>query len=523
MGNKKHFLFLLAGIVLGAGFIILVNFGLHSTSSNEYCMSCHYHTEHNDAWKQSVHFRNPSGTKVDCAKCHLPAEGSFNYVWTKTKTGLKDLWSYYITNGYKPDWMAPTEKSNHQSKLFKSLVGAKDSTFINNKHTGDLEFAREVVFNSSCVECHADLFPQGISDEGVKAHLYYEENAPKDPELQCINCHLNAGHYDPNYNHSQNADLGSQVENDTIYPSAAEVKSFETFEETVPGTGVSFKMVAIPSGSFKIGSPDGEQLRNDDEGPQKTVNISRFFMAETEVTWNAYFSFYLETMSEGRTPPAQVYAHNSMEGIDAVSGPTPPFGNPDQGWGFGERPALTMTYYGAETFCQWLSLKTGRKYRIPTEAEWEYAARGGTETPYFFDAKPKKLRKDAKLSQGYLFYDQNGKKKTHLPSAVKANPFGLKNMLGNALEYCSDWYAENAYEMLKDGVTDPKGPSTGTEHVVRGGAFNDDASAVRCASRSHTNHDAWLKTDPQMPKSIWWYSDIKSISFRVVCEVPEGL
>ena len=96
-------------------------------------------------------------------------------------------------------------------------------------------------------------------------------------------------------------------------------------------------------------------------------------------------------------------------------------------------------------------------------------------------------------------------------------------MLGNVMEYCSDWYAEDAYSQLTDGAVDPKGPASGTEYVVRGGAYTDDAADLRCAARSHTEHDAWLKTDPQNPKSIWWYSDIKGIGFRVVCDVPEGV
>ena len=96
-------------------------------------------------------------------------------------------------------------------------------------------------------------------------------------------------------------------------------------------------------------------------------------------------------------------------------------------------------------------------------------------------------------------------------------------MLGNVMEYCSDFYAEDAYEQLPDGALDPKGPSAGSEYVVRGGSYADNAGEVRCASRSHTRHDEWLRTDPQNPKSIWWYSDIKGIGFRVVCEVPDGL
>ena len=88
---------------------------------------------------------------------------------------------------------------------------------------------------------------------------------------------------------------------------------------------------------------------------------------------------------------------------------------------------------------------------------------------------------------------------------MKANPFGLKNMLGNVMEYCSDWYAEDAYSQLQDGATDPKGPASGEEHVVRGGLYNEDAAEMRCAARAHTEHDAWLKTDPQNPKVVLGY------------------
>ena len=205
-------------------------------------------------------------------------------------------------------------------------------------------------------------------------------------------------------------------------------------------------------------------------------------------------------MSEGRTPPETVYANNSNPDVDAISGPTPPFGFPDQGWGAGDRPAITMTHYAAETFCQWLSKQTGKKYRLPTEAEWEYAARGGPETPYFFTGNPK-----------------NSKNRTQEPGEVKANPFGLKNMLGNVMEYCADKYDPKAYSKGGDNVTNPL-ITEGEEWVVRGGNYTSDAADVRSAARDYTKHDAWLKTDPQQPKSIWWYSDIRGIGFRVVCE-----
>ena len=94
-------------------------------------------------------------------------------------------------------------------------------------------------------------------------------------------------------------------------------------------------------------------------------------------------------------------------------------------------------------------------------------------------------------------------------------------MLGNVMEYCADYYAPDAYTNIPDGATDPKGPAEGDEFVIRGGCYADGADLVRCAARSHTLHDDWLRTDPQNPKSIWWYSDIKGIGFRIVCEVPE--
>ena len=246
-----------------------------------------------------------------------------------------------------------------------------------------------------------------------------------------------------------------------IYEKAAEVTEFRNFTETVPGSTAAISMIAVPGGEFYIGSPEDEPFRKADEGPRKMVKVSPFFMGEVEVTWNQFWAFYSETMSEGRTPPSVIYANNTREDIDAVSGPTPPFGIPDQGWGMGDRPAITMTHYAAETFCQWLSLKTGRHYRLPTEAEWEYAARGGTDTPYFFEGNPKKFSEKGFLKgifkpdttgiDGYVVYALNSSNRSQEPSEVKANPFGLKNMLGNVLEYCSDYYAEDAYANLDEG------------------------------------------------------------------------
>jgi formylglycine-generating enzyme required for sulfatase activity len=443
---------------------------------------------------------NGSGVKTSCAECHLPPTGSLKYVGAKIKTGGKDIWSFLFKDKEKIDWEAK----------------------------GEMEYAHRIVYNESCVECHHQLFPQGITDDGVTAHLYYEDNHEK-LDLNCIDCHLDVGHYDPDYVHARMTGIPQQATG-AIHTEPATLSAFVDYSEMIPGTSVSFAMKAIPGGSFTIGSPDDESFRAANEGPRKSVTVSRFFMAETEVTWDEYWAFYAETMSEGRIPPEQIFARNSDPEVDAISGPTPPFGNPEQGWGSGKRPAITMTHYSAEIYCRWLSKKTGKTYRLPTEAEWEYAARGGTETPYFFEGSPKKYSSkgfwngifgaDTTVINTYVIYEKNSRNRTQEPSAVKANPFGLKNMSGNVWEYTLDRYADDAYAHIPDGAVDPAGPSGGTEFVIRGGTYADDASDVRSAVRAPTRHESWLRTDPQQPKSIWWYSDVKAIGFRVACEVP---
>ncbi len=502
-GKKKLFLALLAGLVMGFTLMIGFNYMWVNSSTSSSCTSCHFHPESDASWKRSVHCNNQSGVVTDCAACHLPPKGSAEYVRAKITTGVKDLWSYMTKSPEDIDW----------------------------ERKGEIEYAQKIVYNSSCKACHVNIYPSGISDEGVTAHLYYDDNEEK-LNLQCISCHLDAGHYNPNYKHSALtqapvADSGEK------YEAAAKVTEFRNFVETIPGTTSSISMIAVKGGSFLMGSSPREAFHSADESPQHNVTVSSFFMGEVEVTWDQYWAFYNETMSEGRTSPESVYANNQREDCDAVSGPTPPFGFPDQGWGMAQRPAITMTHYAAQTFCQWLSLKTGKKYRLPTEAEWEYAARGGTATPYHFEGDPRGFSDrslwsrlfgaDTTVINSYAIYVHNSNNRTQEPSAVKANPLGLKNMLGNVMEYCSDYYAADAYSLVEDGAVNPTGPESGTERVVRGGCYADDAAELRSAARRSTDHEAWLRTDPQNPKSIWWYSDIKGIGFRVVCEVPEGV
>lgn len=492
--RKKLLLVIFIGFGLGVIATIYSHKAIEATSTNKFCEICHVHPHVFDSWKLSTHYDTKSGIQVGCVECHLPPKGE-GYLKEKIRLGIKDVYGYLFKDSADYNWEA--------------------------KRT--IEKAQHFTFQASCVKCHPNLFPRNLSKEGMEAHLYYSMN---EKDLLCLNCHIDVGHYDPNRVHSTNVNFGKTTSaNLEVFTEPTIVEKHESFIENVPGTTVSFNMIAIPGGSFKIGSPESEQMRKPDESPAKTVNISPFFMAEVEVTWDEFLAFYSATAAEGRSTDTE--GSRFAGEVDAITGPTPPYGQPDQNWGMGSRPAITMSYHAAETYCRWLTQVTGKTYRLPTEAEWEYAARGGTASPYFFEGNPKDFsdgglfRKRKTDIDNYIVYEANSLLRTQTPDKVEPNPFGLKNMLGNAAEYVSDWYAPDAYSMLVDGATDPKGPASGTERVIRGGYFRSDAGNVRSAARDYTRSVDWLKSDPQMPKSIWWLSDCNYISFRVVCEFDE--
>jgi formylglycine-generating enzyme required for sulfatase activity len=290
-------------------------------------------------------------------------------------------------------------------------------------------------------------------------------------------------------------------------------------------------MVAVPAGTFEMGSPETEAYRRANEGPVRRVRPNQFWMGRVEVTWREYDAYYAQRGTGGR----QEFVKQTT---DAVTGPTPPYGSPDQGWGKSSRPAITMTHHAATQYCEWLSQVTGKRFRLPTEAEWEYAARAGTSSPYFFPGDPQRFTerywlnrflglKTAPIGE-FVWYQQNSNLRTHPPDTAKPNPWGLVNMLGNVKEFCLDWYDAEAYKQYSEGeVANPRGPASGEEHAIRGGSYRSDAADLRVAARDHTRTDDWLMTDPQVPKSTWWYSDSTDVGFRIVREfedpsLPEG-
>jgi formylglycine-generating enzyme required for sulfatase activity len=276
-------------------------------------------------------------------------------------------------------------------------------------------------------------------------------------------------------------------------------QDFAPYEQTIQNSPVTFKMVPIPAGTFTMGSPASEKGREDDEGPQKKVKVSAFWMEEHEVTfaeWDAFFK-NLEV------PATKAIA------VDAVSRPTPQY--IDLTWGMGRDaafPTNSMSQQAGIMYCRWLYNQTGFFYRLPSEAEWEYACRAGG-TP-----DPKKLNEQA-------YFKDNSGGKFHKVMSNSPNAWGLYDMLGNLSEWTLDQYDPAAYGKLADGVKDPAvPPGARYPRTARGGSYLDDAAALRCSNRISSLAE-WNKRDPQIPKSRWWLTEGMFMGFRVVRPVQQ--
>ena len=321
---------------------------------------------------------------------------------------------------------------------------------------------------------------------------------------------------------------------------------------TQDGQKLSFEMVLIPSGTFLMGSPQacpersrrGEAGRQDHEGPQHQVCLDPFYLCTTETTIELFLAYYNETVSTkkdffeveqakknaeqaGRDLPA------SGGRVDAITGPTPVYGDLTMGYGQ-KHPAIGMTWHNAVTFCTWLSRKTGRQYRLPTEAEWEYACRAGASSPaaggqVFGFADPCCCRgKLAPVKTGdpnrladFAWYEANSDGETHEVAKKKPNTWGLYDMSGNVREWVYDFYSCTAYKdapassCRKTGAgVNPKGPKTSKVHVARGGDYDSSSEELRCAARAF-EEEWWRSGDPQIPKSKWWLPGMDFIGFRV--------
>ena len=305
--NLKNKLGILTLILVGAVSVPMFNQVVDYTSSNDFCASCHVHPQATQSWKLGNHFDTKSGFFANCVDCHLPP-GGLDYLQAKISTGMRDVYGVVFKDVSEMNWQ---------------LKSTRDA-------------AAGHVYKASCLKCHQNLFPRTLSTKGEDAHLYYDQNKEK---LRCINCHLQTGHF-----HQQSiitADKKSERKSSEIYDNSVFPDSFENFSEQIPGSNVAFEMMAIPSGEFLMGSPKDESFRREDEGTQEKVKVKSFWMGRIEVSWDQYEAFYKDTGTK-RSIKDRAIAIRVNSIVDAISGPTPPYGNPDQGWGRGNRPAISM-------------------------------------------------------------------------------------------------------------------------------------------------------------------------------------
>jgi formylglycine-generating enzyme required for sulfatase activity len=294
---------------------------------------------------------------------------------------------------------------------------------------------------------------------------------------------------------------------------AAEMKPYT---ELIEHTNEEIQMVPIPGGKFVMGSPKSEPGHKPDEAPQHEVEVAPFWMAKFEIPWDVY-EVWSADMDITRRELQGVPANERDKAADefTISKPTKPY--TDMTFGMGKRgyPAICMTQHSARVFCQWLSAKTGRYYRLPTEAEWEYACRAGTKTAYSFGDDPAKLG-------DYAWYTENSEEKYQKIGKKKPNPWGLYDMHGNVSEWVLDQYDPDFYATGKDKVLkNPLAiPLTEYPRVVRGGSWDDKPEALRSAARRGSDEE-WKQQDPQLPQSIWYFTDALGVGFRVVRPLNE--
>lgn len=416
--------------------------------------------------------------ELNCVRCHNPKatdveDGSTDVVLTTKELAFEV--SSTIAAG-KPD----------KSKLYTTTVLPDDAKKLmppKNKTTGMLE---------RLTKAETDVLKQWIEEganwpDGVELIARKKEVASKGAAEATLV-----------------ADIHKRIAETSKEKEVAEMKAFNT---TIPGSDVSYEMLPIPAGKFKMGSPDNEAGRKPDEGPVHEVEIAPFWMGKTEVTWDEFELFMYPTEEKKiREPKKLDPALNTL--TDGVTRPTQPYVEMSFGMGKEGFPAISMTQHAANKYCQWLSAKTGHFYRLPTEAEWEYAARAGTTTPYFWGDDASKIGE-------YCWWGKNSDFKYQKVGKKKPNPWGLLDILGNVTEWTLDAYDEGYY--AKSPAANPWNKATKPyPHVARGGSWDDeDPTKLRIAARKASNA-SWKIQDPQLPKSIWYHTDAQFLGFRVV-------
>ena len=283
------------------------------------------------------------------------------------------------------------------------------------------------------------------------------------------------------------------------------------YTNQIPGTKASYAMMPIPGGDFVMGSSAGSRNAQPDEMPAHVVRLEPFWMGRCEVTWNEYSAFVYDDIErrQAAQPSRDGRLDSRLE--DAITHPSLPYVDMDFGMGKNGYPAIAMTQHAANKYCQWLSAKTGHCYRLPTEAEWEYAARAGSSNIWFFGDD------EAKLGN-YAWFEENSDFKYQKVGRKLPNAWGLQDVLGNVSEWVLDQHDDGYYRRGAElgKVVAPWNKAVKQyPHSVRGGSWRDALRDVRCAVRGRSTPE-WKVADPQLPKSRFWLRNCDFVGFRIV-------
>ena len=242
---------------------------------------------------------------------------------------------------------------------------------------------------------------------------------------------------------------------------------------------INYKLVLINPTNFQI------------KDSKTIIKLDPFYMGTHEVDYPTFNQFFQD----------EFYSQNDQ--YDAITRPSSPYLDFTLGMGKDKgHPANSVQHYGAMMFCRWIYEKTGEFYRLPTEAEWEYACYIG-ET-------------EKNLITEIAWHEGNSEGKYHKSAELKPNKLGIYDLLGNVTEWTMDQYVENYPEFVNKNPNNPLVKTTKKHpHTVKGGSFKDSADQLTCSNRRSTDR-IWNRRDPQIPKSKWWNTDAPFVGFRLV-------
>ncbi len=286
----------------------------------------------------------------------------------------------------------------------------------------------------------------------------------------------------------------------------------------IPGTDSTFEMIPVPGGTFLIGSPEDEAEREPCEGPQIEVVVAPMWVGKHEVTWEEYdhFMTLYQAFTEFEIQSKRDVNDNNQ--VDSITAPTPLY-EPPHTFEYGHDPqqsAVTMTQYAAQQYTKWLSVISALQYRLPSEAEWEYACRAGSTTAYYWGD-------DAEQAEDHAWFFDNAPDGQEQVGKKPANAFGLHDMHGNVAEWTVNSFTEDGYQWLAkkqpvDAIDTVVWPTeTASPAVVRGGHWQADVQELRSAARLPSDDEEWKSEDPNFPKSPWWFTSdpARGVGFRL--------